>query len=249
MDSNRSTLPQLILPSELLMNIVSHIEDARTFYNFSLVCNQTGMLSQSKDVQQQMKNRFARNIFEVLSHDDSISSTVVITRQYSVLPDGSQFGDDTVSHVDALVGMEMTASLLRTLPQHILSKRTWNHGIVVGTEVGYHLNGQLHFIRQWDQNGVLDGEEKVYYENGIMQAQQFYRTGLLEGVQQAWYASGQNCFIRFWRNGVQENYERHWNKQGQLICHQIWKQGKTNSKKNKFLASLRPRKQNCCRIF
>lgn len=93
-------------------------------------------------------------------------------------------------------------------------------------------NDKLLILEYFDENGILDGERIVYYDNGQIAEKQFYKTGKLEG-ESVWYSVNNVVLKQYiYVNGELHGLAKFFNPKGELISegqykkdkkHGIWK--------------------------
>jgi antitoxin component YwqK of YwqJK toxin-antitoxin module len=76
----------------------------------------------------------------------------------------------------------------------LISKGQMKGKTYTGTWVYYHKNSdQVMILENYNTNGVLDGEKKVYYKNGTLAEDSTYKNGKLQG-KVSWYAEDGQLF-------------------------------------------------------
>ena len=84
-----------------------------------------------------------------------------------------------------------------------------------GAYFSYHPNGQIHEERNYTDN-VLDGESKVYLENGKLEYVEHHKKGQYEGLYQKYYANGQLSNEGQYVNNEMSGIWKRWYENGQL---------------------------------
>ncbi|WP_418603396.1 toxin-antitoxin system YwqK family antitoxin [Hwangdonia sp.] len=87
-------------------------------------------------------------------------------------------------------------------------------------------NDNLLTLEHYNNEGILDGERFVYYENGQVAEKQFYKNGKLDGVS-VWYSEN-NIVLKefFYVNGELHGPSKYYNPKGELITEGLYKNGK-----------------------
>ena len=218
----------LSMPNELLNIILGFLDSPQAFQNCSLTCKKLAILCQDKEVQYTSKNRFAKRQTSLLNLILHPGGERIFIRHHYILPNGTKYGEETIWNHSVKLQLMLRDSglclqgVVDTQDKILANRKYWEDGRVVGEELAFFSNGKEQFVRFWNDQGNLHGEEIVWYENGNMKAKNYRENGVLEGVQQGWYEEGNSSFVRLWHNGVLEGPEKQWDKQGQLTTHVIW---------------------------
>jgi antitoxin component YwqK of YwqJK toxin-antitoxin module len=65
------------------------------------------------------------------------------------------------------------------------------------------------------RDGLLDGEVRGWYENGVLEYQRTYRQGREEGEHRGWYPDGHPKFVYHYVHGLSEGSQQVWYPGGQ----------------------------------
>lgn len=91
---------------------------------------------------------------------------------------------------------------------------------ICDTKVGkweyFYYSGELKKIREYNDNGILDGQQKTFYENGNTKEVFYYKNGLLQGDNSFWYDNGNKKAEYVYDNGKKHGTNRLWYKNGNL---------------------------------
>lgn len=109
----------------------------------------------------------------------------------------------------------------------VISEGEMDGKIYIGVWKYYQKNStQLLTLENYDNQGLLDGERIVYYENGQVAEQQFYSHGKLEGPS-IWYSEKGVILKEFYYvNGELHGLSKFYNPKGELLIEGFYKQGK-----------------------
>ncbi len=109
----------------------------------------------------------------------------------------------------------------------IISEGEMDGRIYIGVWKYYQKNNdRLLTLENYDNNGDLDGNRFVYYENGELAEKQFYVHGKLEGPS-FWYTDKNVVLKEFnYVNGELHGLSKFYDPKGQLILEGNYKQGK-----------------------
>ncbi|MEZ4803747.1 MAG: toxin-antitoxin system YwqK family antitoxin [Gelidibacter sp.] len=115
-------------------------------------------------------------------------------------------------------------------------------------------NGIL-MIENYNQNGILEGEKLVYYENGKIAEKSIYINGQIDGISY-WYSENGNILKEFtYKNGQLHGMAKYYDIDGKLLAeglyrndkkHGIWKyyeNGELKEEKDFTVHSKNPIKQ------
>ena len=94
-----------------------------------------------------------------------------------------------------------------------------------GVGFGVNPDGQLIFESRF-KNGVLDGLEKLWYENGQLQLASNYKDGEYDGLVKSWYDNGQLWHEANYKDGERIGLYKLWHSNGQLEWEENYKDGK-----------------------
>ena len=236
-----------MLPDEIIILIISQISDAKTFANLSKTCKRINRITQDKKLQHETKLKFSQKFTSLFNLILEPGNERVFIKYFQTLPCGWKYGEEVVWNHGVQLQLVIRdgglclQGLIDLEDKMQFSSAYWNNNQMYGEEKNYFPNGNIHFIRFWNEKSLLDGEEKIWYGNGNVKALNYRISGCLEGVQQAWYENGNHCFVRLWRNGQLEGPEKHWTADGKLVSHFHWKNGKRvnllqkQSKKSRIL--------------
>ena len=99
--------------------------------------------------------------------------------------------------------------------------------IYIGTWKYYQKNSDnLLILENYNDNGKLDGERFVYYENGQIAEKQNYKYGELDGVSK-WYSEKNSVLKEFvYVNGERHGVSKIYDPKGQLLVEGQYKRGK-----------------------
>lgn len=110
-------------------------------------------------------------------------------------------------------------------------------------------------VEHYNNNGVLEGEKMVYYENGQIAEKSVYVNGEIDGIS-TWYSPIGKVIKEFtYQNGLLHGVSKYYDKDGQLLAegsyrndkkHGIWKyyeNGKLTEEKDFTIYSNNPKKQ------
>lgn len=87
-------------------------------------------------------------------------------------------------------------------------------------------NDNLLSLEHYNNEGFLEGERFVYYENGQIAEKQSYRNGKLEGIS-VWYSEDNIVLKEFnYLNGELHGVSKYYNAKGVLIIEGAYKKGK-----------------------
>ena len=87
-------------------------------------------------------------------------------------------------------------------------------------------NNNLLTLEHYNDDGILDGERFVYYENGQVAEKQLYKDGKLDGIS-IWYTENNSVLKRFtYVNGTLHGVSKFFNAKGELIAEGKYKNGK-----------------------
>lgn len=87
----------------------------------------------------------------------------------------------------------------------------------VGKWLEYYDTGKLKSIKFYNNNGVLDGEEKEFYENGTVKSIRDYSEGSVNGKERIFYESGKLKSSETFKKGVSQNGKKEYFKNGKEI--------------------------------
>lgn len=87
-------------------------------------------------------------------------------------------------------------------------------------------NDNLLTLENFDNQGILEGERFVYYENGQIAEKQFYKAGKLDGIS-VWYSESNITLKEYaYVNGELHGVSKFYNPKGELITEGHYKKGK-----------------------
>ena len=245
------------LPVELLAYIIQEMPNSSSFYNIALVCKRITKICQDPIIQHSLKLKFSTRHITLQNLLLTPGNERVCIRQFSTLPCGWKYGEDSVWNFRATLeltikedGSLRLQGLVDYSDKLPAGLRRWEDGKLVGEETTFHTNGKISIIHTYC-DGFLEGEEQQRYDNGTPKETSFWHLGKLEGVQQGWYEDGTPSFVRLWRCGRQEGKEQEWNELGELTKNLIWPHnasGKVRDqlrtkKKKKYFPSLFKRRK------
>ncbi|MCB9197124.1 MAG: toxin-antitoxin system YwqK family antitoxin [Flavobacteriales bacterium] len=78
-----------------------------------------------------------------------------------------------------------------------------SNGVKEGEQLTYYENGQLK-SKEYFKNGVLEGEQQYYFPDGSLEEKLSYKNGLKEGDQFSYYDNGQLEEQEYFENAIQE---------------------------------------------
>ena len=109
----------------------------------------------------------------------------------------------------------------------VISEGLMNGKLYIGEWKYYQKNSnKLLTLENYDNEGLLDGNRFVYYENGQMAEKQFYVHGKLEGSS-VWYSDKNVVLKEFqYANGELHGVSKFYNPKGELILEGAYKRGK-----------------------
>ena len=125
---------------------------------------------------------------------------------------------DTIIRVDSLGAWDNLQDSRSILPKNEWEMDTilYYSPINVGTQKGWHENGQLAFLNQF-QHGLFVDTAKSWYENGQLASIYVYNdSGELHGVHREWYENGIKKLQKTYQNGGLEGQRLEWYQNGQL---------------------------------
>ncbi len=79
-------------------------------------------------------------------------------------------------------------------------------GLIKGYE--YYPGGELKATYTTTIDGVLTGQKRIYYSDGMLAAEENYAVGKLDGIRRTYYDNGFLEKFQTWRNGFQVGEER-----------------------------------------
>ncbi|MFH4966078.1 toxin-antitoxin system YwqK family antitoxin [Gaetbulibacter sp. M235] len=109
----------------------------------------------------------------------------------------------------------------------VVSEGQMDGKLYIGEWKYYQKNSnKLLTLENYDDEGLLNGDRSVYYENGQIAEKQFYVHGQLEG-DSVWY-SEKNIVLKEFQyvNGVLHGLSKFYNPKGELILEGSYKRGK-----------------------
>jgi antitoxin component YwqK of YwqJK toxin-antitoxin module len=109
----------------------------------------------------------------------------------------------------------------------VVSEGEMDGKLYIGEWKYYQKNSnKLLTLENYDNEGLLDGDRFVYYENGQMAEKQFYIHGKLEGSS-IWYSEKNVVLKEFnYVNGELHGLSKFYNPKGELILEGNYKRGK-----------------------
>ncbi|WP_066224823.1 toxin-antitoxin system YwqK family antitoxin [Formosa haliotis] len=109
----------------------------------------------------------------------------------------------------------------------VISKGKMNGKLYVGDWIYYHKNSDKIMITEhYNDQGKLDGERLVYYDNGKIAERAFYKNGLQEG-KSTWYSEKEIPLKEFnYKNDVLQGMSKYYDLEGNLIAEGAYKKGK-----------------------
>lgn len=218
----------LNIPKELLILIIELLDDPISFRNVSLSCKYLSNICQDPIVQYGAKLRFTTKHTSLLNLVLQPGGERVYIRHHCTLPCGTKFGEETTWNHSVKLQLLLREGglclqgVVDVKDKILANKKWWEDDRVVGEELGFFPDGKVQFVRFWDPEGNLDGEEQIFYDNGNLKVKNYRQNGVLEGVQQGWFREGNRSFVRLWRKGVLEGPEKEWNEIGELTTHVVW---------------------------
>lgn len=109
----------------------------------------------------------------------------------------------------------------------VISEGEMDGKLYVGEWKYYHKNSKsLLILEHYNQNGLLDGERYVYFENGQVAEKQFYVNGKLEGAS-ILYSEKKVVLKKFYYvRGELHGLSKFYNPKGELLIEGHYKNGK-----------------------
>jgi hypothetical protein len=75
-------------------------------------------------------------------------------------------------------------------------------------------------------NGKVEGECKIWWDNGELREHYFYKDGKLEGEYKSWYDNGQLTTYCTFKNGKEHGECKSWHENGKLWVHCFYNESK-----------------------
>ena len=99
--------------------------------------------------------------------------------------------------------------------------------IYVGKWIYYHKNSdKIMTVETYDDNGVLQGERLVYYDNGQLAEKANYVNGKMEGPSEVYSLKGVVLKSFIYENGERHGSTKSYNGKGELLSEGQYKRGK-----------------------
>lgn len=138
----------------------------------------------------------------------------------------------------------------------LISEGMMKDKIFIGKWVYYQNKGKgILMTENYNNQGVLEGDKFVFYENGQMAEKAFYVNGQMDGIS-TWYSPNGNLLKEFnYTNGQLHGMAKYYDKDGRLLAegsykndkkHGIWKyyeNGELTEEKDFTTYSKNPKKQ------
>ena len=105
------------------------------------------------------------------------------------------------------------------------TERNYKNGLEDGVQRYWYDNGQLKTEENY-KNGKLDGVRRHWYDNGQLSEEANYKDDELDGVQRTWHENGQLTYEANYKHGQRDGVQRHWCDNGQLRTEENYKDGK-----------------------
>lgn len=114
-----------------------------------------------------------------------------------------------------------------TSTQKVISKGEMNGKLYIGEWKYYHKNSDKIMITEtFNDDGKLDGERLVYYDNGEIAERAFYKNGKLEG-KSTWYSEKGIVLKEFnYKNDVLQGMSKYYDLEGNLLAEGAYKNDK-----------------------
>jgi antitoxin component YwqK of YwqJK toxin-antitoxin module len=106
-----------------------------------------------------------------------------------------------------------------------IGEQNCKNGVREGKQYEWYENGQLTYEFNY-KNRVRQGKQYEWYENGQLQLEQNYKNGQEEGTGYEWYHNGQLRSEWNYKNGYLEGKNFFWHKDGKLKSERNYKNGK-----------------------
>ncbi|CDF78536.1 MORN repeat variant family protein [Formosa agariphila KMM 3901] len=109
----------------------------------------------------------------------------------------------------------------------VISKGKMNGKLYIGDWVYYHKNSDKIMITEfYNENGKLEGERLVYYDNGKLAERAFYKNGLLNGTS-TWYSEEEIVLKEFnYVNDKLQGMSKYYDLEGKLLAEGAFKNDK-----------------------
>jgi antitoxin component YwqK of YwqJK toxin-antitoxin module len=138
----------------------------------------------------------------------------------------------------------------------LISEGMMKDKLFIGKWVYYqNKNKGILTIENYNDNGIMEGEKMVYYENGQVAEKSMYVNGEIDGIS-TWYSPIGKVIKEFtYNNGLLDGVSKYYDKDGQLLAegtyrndkkHGIWKyyeNGELTEEKDFTTYSKNPKKQ------
>ncbi|MDW5290072.1 toxin-antitoxin system YwqK family antitoxin [Formosa sp. PL04] len=114
-----------------------------------------------------------------------------------------------------------------TSTKKVISKGEMNGKLYIGEWKYYHKNSdKIMIIETFNDNGKLEGERLVYYDNGKIAERAFYKNGLLEG-KSTWYSEKEIVLKEFnYKNNLLQGMSKYYDLDGNLLAEGAYKHDK-----------------------
>lgn len=138
----------------------------------------------------------------------------------------------------------------------LISEGKMKDKLFIGKWVYYHNKGKgVMMTENYNDQGILEGEKLVYYENGQMAEKSMFVNGEIDGIS-LWYSTNGNILKEFtYKNGILHGMAKYYNQDGKLLAegnyrddkkHGIWRyyeNGDFKEEKDYTTYSKNPKKQ------
>jgi antitoxin component YwqK of YwqJK toxin-antitoxin module len=138
----------------------------------------------------------------------------------------------------------------------LISEGTMRDKSFIGRWIYYHNKvNSVMTIENYNDNGILEGEKNVFYENGQMAEKSIYVNGEIDGIS-TWYSPEGIILKEFtYKSGQLDGVSKYYNKDGKMLAegtyrndkkHGIWKyyeNGVLTEEKDYTTYSKNPKKQ------
>ena len=94
----------------------------------------------------------------------------------------------------------------------------------MGVETIFYPSGRIWAVTSY-KNGLREGEEKIWYENGNLRSKCFYHKNMPNGLRTRYYSNGQIQVEYSYMNGYLHGVAREWREDGTLSCDGMYTQG------------------------
>jgi antitoxin component YwqK of YwqJK toxin-antitoxin module len=104
-------------------------------------------------------------------------------------------------------------------------RANFKNGLYNGVETWFYENGQKKSETN-QNNDKLDGLSTYWYENGQKSSETTYLEDKLHGLRTQWYENGQKKLEGYWKNGRENGTRTEWYESGQKSAEANFKEGK-----------------------